>query len=442
MGSSFVETVRKVSSFEGVPNLPMAVYPGAIQGHTPDELRANVEKIFPKILEGITGTVAPPDATSSCDEVARAVFEGSLAEVHAHFMARKWTDGHPIIPPTEALIREFLKFTELSPHEVVATLPIAYAQATPWNIAVNGVMAGCLPQYMPVLVAAARALGDPRFDITGFGSTGGYMPFLVINGPIARQLDIRSELPCISHPPNAVIGRAVGLILRNIAGFVPGDTAMGTFGYIQPFVFAEDEAVCREIGWQPFHVRHGFDRDNSVLTLGGSGNWGHQSTPTGSDARKLAEYGAREVARRVIAERSVYRRDASGMFAMVITPPVSRVLAQGGFSPPALARYWFEHATITRKEYDFRSKYGQSATPAPTIQSLLDKGVIDPQWFDKGPDESVPMFQTPDTLHIFVSGDRGRNKYTSLWGPYFTPMSQVIDLPPRWSDMLAEAGPP
>jgi hypothetical protein len=105
---------------------------------------------------------------------------------------------------------------------------------------------------------------------------------------------------------------------------------------------------------------------------------------------------------------------------------VSRVLAKGGYTPETLAQYWFEHATITRDEYDFRSKYGQSATPAPTIESLLEKGAIDPEWFDRGADKPVPMFQTPETIHVFVSGDRGRNKYTSLWGPYFQPTSKRI----------------
>ena len=428
-----------VAAFEGIRDLPMAIYPGAIQGHEQAELQRNVEKMFPQIVDGITRAAAESASKKASSHAEACAFEGSLQQVNSHFLANKWSDGHPVMPPTDERVREFLQFTDAPPHQAIAILPISYAQATPWSIAVNGVMAGCLPQYMPVLMAAAEALGDPEFDITGFGSTGGYMPFLVINGPIARQLDIRSDLPGIAHHANAVIGRALGLMLRNIAGFVPGDTAMGTFGYILPFVLAEDEEVCEEIGWRPFHARHGFDADANVLTLGGSGNWGHQSTPTGADAQMLAEYGVREVARRVIAERSVYRRDASGMFAMVITPSVSKALARGGYSVADLTHYWFEHATITRREYDFRSKYGQSATPAPTIQSLLEKGVIDPKWFAKGPDEMVPMFQTPDTIHIFVSGDRGRNKYSSLWGPYFQPALKEIKLPAKWQQLLEQA---
>ena len=171
--------------------MPMAVYPGAIQGHTASELRANVEKIFPDIINGITQPAPVSQASQTQAAREQSVFEGDLAAVNAYFILNKWSDGHPIIPPTMDKVREFLRFTDRAPHEVVATLPIAYAQATPWNIAVNGVMAGCLPQYMPVLIAAAEALGDPKFDITGFGSTGGYMPFLVINGPNLNLLGIR-----------------------------------------------------------------------------------------------------------------------------------------------------------------------------------------------------------------------------------------------------------
>jgi hypothetical protein len=431
-----VQTVRTVATFEGVRELPMAVYPGAIQGHTKQELQQNVEKIFDQIVDGITKPVTGSITAAAAPNPEQLALEGTLDEINAYFLSRKWSDGHPIIPPTADKVREFLKYTDRAAHDVIATLPISYTQATPRNIAVNAIMAGCRPEYMPVLIAAVEALGDPGYDITGLGSTGGYMPFFVINGPIARELDIRSDLPAISHPANAVIGRALGLIIRNIAGFIPGETAMGTFGYILPFVFAENEDVCNEIGWEPFHVRHGHDSASSVVTVGGSGNWGHQSTPTGADAAMLAEYGVREVLRRVIAERSVARRDASGMFSMVITPSVSRVLAQGGYSVQDLTNYWFTHSTITRREYDFRSKYGQSTTPAPTIQSLLDKGAIDPKLFDKEPDDPIPIFQTPDTMHVFVSGDKGRNKYMSFWGPYFKPVLKEIRLPAQWHELM------
>ena len=423
-----------------MPDLPLAVYPGSIQNHSQSELKGNIEKILDQIVDGITKPAPVSHSMRSSERDAEiSVFEGTLDEVNSRFILNKWSDGHPIIPPTADRVSEFLKYTDRAPDEVIATLPISYSQATPRNIAVNGVMAGCPPQCMPILIAAAEALGDPGFDITGLGSTGGYMPFLVINGPIARQLDIRSDLPAISHPTNAVIGRAIGLIVRNIGGFIPGDTAMGTLGYILPFVFAEDEEACREIGWEPYHARNGFERNANVLTLGGSGNWGHQSTPTGEDAKILVEYGVREVARRVIAERAVKRLDATSMFAMVITPPVAKVLAKGGYSIAALTHYWFHHATITRREYDFRSKYGQSSSPAPTIQSLVADGTLQAKWFDKGIDEMVPMLPTPDTMHVFVSGDRGRNKYMSFWAPYFTPALKQIKLPAKWEELLKQA---
>ena len=299
-------------------------------------------------------------------------------------------------------------------------------------------MAGCRPEYMPILMAAAEAMGDPHYDITGCGSTGGYMPFLVINGPLAKQLDIRSDLPCISHFPNAVIGRGLGLIVRNIAGFIPGVTAMGTFGYKPPFVFAEDEAMLAEIGWEPYHARHGFDKNANVLTAGGSGNWGHQSNPVGADVEVLLQMGIREIDRRVISERALKRKGSTTMFTLVITPPIARVFARAGYSISDLTDYWFNNTTRTYREQDFRYQYGtgQATFPPPTLKSLIEAGTLSAKWFDKGPDEMVPVLPTPDTIHIIVAGDSGRNKYTSFWAPYFRPALKEITLPPNWEERL------
>ena len=442
IGSSFISTSREVAVFEGVPGQPLVVYPGAIQGHTDDEVKENIEKIFEQVVDGLTKPVGDSGKISNAAPVFSdpnaIVSRGTLERVNEEFHANRWTDGHPIIPPIIEKVHELLKFTDLAPHQEIVTLPIAYLKATPWNIAVNGVMAGCRPEYMPLLIAAVEAIGDPNFDITGLGSTGGYMPFLIVNGPIARQLGIRSDLPAVSHRPNAVMGRALGLITRNIGGFVPGETAMGTFGYILPFVLAEDEEVYEEIGWDPYHVRRGFNKNANVVSAGGSGNWGHQSTPTGDKAEDLLKFGCREVRRRVISERALKRIGATTMFTMVMTPPIAKVFARDGYAIGDLETYWFNNTTLTPSEYDFLSKHGQSNTPAPTIRSLVEDGILSSEWFDRGPNEKIPVLPTPDTLHVIVCGDRGRNKYMSFWAPYFRPASKEVKLPAAWNQLLKQ----
>jgi len=118
------------------------------------------------------------------------VCRGSFDEVNDFFYRKGWTDGLTIIPPTREAVDEMLSWTELSPDEEIGILPLANRRATPWNIAVNAVMAGCRPEYMPVLIAAVAAMADPAYQLKDLGSTGCIKPFIVINGPIIDQLDV------------------------------------------------------------------------------------------------------------------------------------------------------------------------------------------------------------------------------------------------------------
>jgi len=149
--------------------------------------------------------------TADVPDPRKIVSSGTIDEINVYFSLKKWSDGMPIIPPTIGRVEEFLKYTDLAPDEAIATLPSANLQATPWNIAVNGVMAGCRPEYMPILVAAVQALGDPSFSMASHGgSTHSFTLFLCVNGPLARQLGIDHGQGLIAHPVNRVIGRALG----------------------------------------------------------------------------------------------------------------------------------------------------------------------------------------------------------------------------------------
>ena len=142
--------------------------------------------------------------------------------MNAFFKAREWTDGLPIVPPTRQRIEAFLRYTDRAPDEDVAILPQANLRAAPWTIAVNGVMAGCRPEDMPILLAAAEAIGDDRYNLNNIGTTWGIVPYLLVNGPIIKQLGIECTGQLISRGPTPAIGRALGLIIRNIAGYRPG----------------------------------------------------------------------------------------------------------------------------------------------------------------------------------------------------------------------------
>jgi hypothetical protein len=173
------------------------------------------------------------------------VFEGTFDEIQDHFRRQLWSDELPIIPPTRERVEAFLKHTKRAPDEQIAVLPQANLAAVPWNIAANAVMAGCRPEHMPVLIAAVEAIADNAYNLNNIGSTWGVLPFLLVNGPAAGKLGIETGAHLISRGANPAIGRALGLIIKNIAGYKLGRSYMGTFGYPMNFVVARTRRSAR-----------------------------------------------------------------------------------------------------------------------------------------------------------------------------------------------------
>ena len=185
-----------------------------------------------------------------------------------------WTDGLPIIPPTEDRVAAMVDASGLPADKLIAKVPPAYGAATVEKIAVNAVMAGCLPEYMPVVVAATEAISEKQFNLDGIQSTTNPVGVaLIINGPIRKQLDVNCERNCLGQGwrANATIGRAIRLVMLNIGGGKPGtgDKAIHGFPGKYSFCFGELEEANP---WEPLHVERGFKReDNTVTVVGAQG---------------------------------------------------------------------------------------------------------------------------------------------------------------------------
>jgi hypothetical protein len=183
--------------------------------------------------------------------------------------ARGWTDGLPVIPPTPDRVEAMLAAARLEPAHEVAHIAHRAVSVTAEKVAINAVMAGCRPEYMPVVVAAVEGIGDPRWSYHGPGtSTAGAGVLLVVNGPVARDLDVNSgdNLFGPGWRANATIGRAVRLVMRNVCASRPGTLDRGTLGHPGKlsYVIAENEA---ESPWLPLHVERGFRADQSTVTV-------------------------------------------------------------------------------------------------------------------------------------------------------------------------------
>jgi hypothetical protein len=184
------------------------------------------------------------------------------------------SDGLPLVPPTPDRIARMLAAVDAPADATLAMLPPAFNTLTWQDLALNAVLAGCLPEHLPVVAAAVCAIAQPEFNLLGIATTTGSAgTCIVVNGPIVRELGLNARSNALGpgNRANATIGRAVRLTLQNAGGAKPGEIDMATLG--QPgkytFCFAENEA---ESPWEPLHVERGFERTaNAVTVIGASG---------------------------------------------------------------------------------------------------------------------------------------------------------------------------
>jgi hypothetical protein len=436
---------RAVARGEGLSNLSIAEYPGVIMTDSQMDLSNKVEKtLVPNIIKGLTTSVgesvrpAEPETTS-------VVFEGTLDEIQELFIQNLWTDGLPIIPPTVDSVEEFLRFTPRSAGEVIGILPPEKRQATVWNVAVNGVMAGCRPEYMPILLAIVQAIAEPEFRIEDAGSTPGWEPLIILNGPIIKELHFNYEsgVMRVGRQANTSIGRFLRLYMRNIAGsrIPPGDTDKGCIAYTFNVVLAENEDVVAELGWEPFSVERGFKPDENVVTVQ-SVVFTSPPTYTAGDT----PYDHLETICEVIGRRTMaYWTPIAvhfGMFypLLVISPSVAKVIAKGGVSKNDIRQYL--HEKVKAPASLLEKMAWQTGLTSFSFRSKVEEGTAPKEYFESDdPHRLVPVFLRADWIGIVVSGDLGRNQCKGYvqnheQGP---PISKKIELPTNWKRLLAEA---
>jgi hypothetical protein len=182
-----------------------------------------------------------------------------------------FSDGLPLVPPTPERVIRMLSGTSRDPQDIVAVLPPNLVETTVEKVAINAVMAGCKPEYFPVVLAALEAACTDEFNAHGVMSTTmGASPVIVVNGPIRDKIGMNSRLSALGqgNRANATIGRAVRLAIRNIGGAQPGGTERSTLGSPMKFTMCFAEAEERST-WEPLHVERGFNAEDSVVTLFG-----------------------------------------------------------------------------------------------------------------------------------------------------------------------------
>jgi hypothetical protein len=300
------------------------------------------------------------------------------------------TDGLPVIPPSRARVERMLAASARARDHLVGEVAPNYGRATVEKIAINAVMAGCRPEYFPVVLAAVEAACDPSFNLHGVStSTHFSSPLIVVHGPIRTQIGLNCSFGVFGpgHRANATIGRALRLVMINVGGVRPGETSMSTFGHPGRYTYCigEHEEVSP---WPPYHAGRGLTAADSAVTVF-AGEAPHGISDHASrTARALAGSLGWSMA-------SLWNAKHFPLYShtmLVVGPEHARTLADDGWSKDDLVRHIFE--TV-------RMPYGR-------LKPDEDSGEGTNLRFAKGgepaADQPIPKFPSPEELHVVVAG--------------------------------------
>jgi hypothetical protein len=322
-----------------------------------------------------------------------------LDAINALYRERRWSDGLPIVPPTAQRVERMLQHTQRRPDDLVALVAPGYGAATVERIAINAVMAGCDPQYLPVLIAATEAVADPAFNLQGIqATTNSVAVWLIVNGPIRKTLNVNEAFNCIGQGrwSNATIGRAMRLVLQNIGGALPGEMDRATQGQPGKYTFccAENEEASP---WEPLHVERGHAREASTVTVVGAEGTMNMNTHS-KEALELA---------RVMAETMVHPPSNEYVHGgepwLIIGPEHAEIFRRGGLSKADVKRHLWElskmsASRLSTKELDRARDSRTEELGALTAATLL------------------PISARPEEVMLIVAGGPGTH---SVYVPCF-----------------------
>jgi len=322
----------------------------------------------------------------------------SLDAINDHFYEQGWTDGLPIVPPTPERVDALLTgMAWRDPDALVEVIPPAMGEATLRKIAVNAVMAGCKPEYLPVLVAAIEAVTEPAYGLAHRQTTThAGAPLIIVNGPIVKRLGINYGNGVFGPGwrPNATIGRAMRLILINLGGAIPAEVDFCQHGHPGKYTFcvAEHEDANP---WEPLHVERGFAADESAVTVVNTEAPHSMTENVRTDPIEIIETFAPTMA--TLGGNNLY---SQGHPVLMLGPEHVGHIAAAGWTKDDVKMALFEYA---RQPWGLAKNRGKS------------NGPFFPKWVDRNDDASmVPIVGEPDDLIVIVGGGAGGK---SMWCP-------------------------
>ena len=401
--TSFITLGRTQLKALGAADTPIAVIPHPFGLRTREEVRGIAEKCADDVvrlaLGGIDATQRSTKTRSPRDRAQQIEAPDDIEAFSAFCEERRWSDGLPLVPPTPERVQRMLSSTQRAPHEVVATVAPGFGTATVEAIAINAVLAGCKPEYLPVLIAAVEAAAERRFNLQGIqATTNPVAPWIIVNGPIVRTLGINGGMNCMGQGTraNSAIGRAMRLVLQNIGGAHPGEMDRATHG--QPgkhtFCCSENEA---ENPWEPLHVERGLDRGQSAVTVVGAAGT-HNLNSHAKDADDLLK---------VIADSMRFPTSNDYHFGgqpwLVLSPEHAEIMKRAGLTKSDVKRRLWEESKMLANRYAANDYVRAQHTRGPELGAI-------------GPDTGLPISVNADDIGIVVAGGPGTH---SVYVPTF-----------------------
>jgi hypothetical protein len=316
---------------------------------------------------------------------------GPLEAIEAYF-EKGWSDGLPVVPPTPKAVTAMLAAANLAPDAILGIEPVKGAVITAEKAAINAVMAGCKPEYMPVVAAAVEAITKPEFNLHGITvSTMGAAIMLIVNGPITKQLEINSGVSIFGpgYRANATIGRAIRLIVMNVLGTRSNDGLdKATLGHPGKYTWcvAENDQALPE-NWSPLHVTRGIDESDSSVTV-----------VSGLSATQFGEHEADtpEGILDAFAQRLYPMGPSVKQVILIICPEHAAHFTTAGWKKEQVGQYLFENACKPTSEWiamGFPSGAQKDSNAELTVEN---------------DDEPISVLDSPESaIPIVVGGDGG-----------------------------------
>jgi len=302
--------------------------------------------------------------------------------VNEFYHAKGWTDGLPIVPPTEERVSECLDAAGLAPGDIIGIEQVRQRPIIAEKAAVNAVLAGCLPAYMPVVVAVLGAMCDAQYNLHGTSaSTGGAAPFIVVNGPVRTLIGMNATHNVLGNGnrANATIGRAIRLVLINALGVIPGEMDRSTLGHPGKFTFciAEDE---EDSPWTPLAQEREIPEGQSAVTVMAAGAPRQIMNEWTADPEQILETFAAEMRHNMLTY-SVW----AGNYVLVIPKQLRDLLVAAGWQKRDIREYIFRSARVIRSDW---AKIGKA--------NIVDRS--------GGPMQEFTALKEPTDLLIVAAG--------------------------------------